>query len=393
MAWCYKINGYTEMHKGERDKAIVTTIKKKQYNFLDQRKTDFDQDYDEFCKQISDLQNQIKTFMDTTFEKIQNTERALNMLKKFERLGIPELGIDEKYHMILLNYGHDIEMVSKIYTKQKNEPPIARDMPPISGKILWARQLFRKIQEPMDLFQQHPTLLQTADGKRIVRNYNKVAKVLLEFEVLYHRGWLKQIEIAKTGLQASLLVKAPETGELFVNFDPQILTLIREAKCMSRMGLEIPPFAFTLQQKQDIFKKNFNKLQLMLVENTRVRSKIPSAVQQLMGPHLSKVDEAIQPGLTSLNWTSLNIDKYTSGISQALVFSLVFMILMLVQELLTLTLQELLVLTGLDSRSTTFGINNSEINLVTGYNNHFNVVGAGVTTGTSHGAWDRQGCV
>lgn len=32
----------------------------------------------------------------------------------------------------------------------------------------------------------------------------------------------------------------------------------------------------------------------------------------------SQVDEAIQPGLTSLNWTSLNIDKYLRRIDKAL---------------------------------------------------------------------------
>lgn len=31
------------------------------------------------------LQDQLKTFMDNTFENIMNTERALCMLKKFER--------------------------------------------------------------------------------------------------------------------------------------------------------------------------------------------------------------------------------------------------------------------------------------------------------------------
>jgi dynein heavy chain len=35
-------------------------------------------------------------------------------------------------------------------------------------------------------------------------------------------------------------------------------------------------------------------------------------------PHVAKVDEAILPGLTSLNWTSLNIEKYLSRINSAL---------------------------------------------------------------------------
>ena len=34
---------------------IVTVIKKKPYNFLDQRKTDFDLDYDEFKRQIQEM--------------------------------------------------------------------------------------------------------------------------------------------------------------------------------------------------------------------------------------------------------------------------------------------------------------------------------------------------
>jgi dynein heavy chain len=93
-------------------------MKKKHYSFLDQRRTDFDVDYEEFCQSTTELhvsyrekgikrfihtstqlqpkdtlgfhcvfalQNQLKNFMDSTFEKIHNTERALNVLKKFER--------------------------------------------------------------------------------------------------------------------------------------------------------------------------------------------------------------------------------------------------------------------------------------------------------------------
>ncbi|KAM6935221.1 dynein axonemal heavy chain 5 isoform 2-T2 [Lycodopsis pacificus] len=299
--------------------AIVLNMKKQRYSFLDQRRTDFDVDYEEFCKSTSELHNQLKSFMDSTFEQIQNTERALNVLKKFERLGIPDLGIEEKYQRILQNYGRDIEMVSRIYMKQRLDPSIGRDLPLVAGRIIWARQLSSRIQAPMDLFQQHPGVLSTPEAKRIIKNFNRIARVLLEFEMLYHHSWTKKMEDARLGLQASLLVRSPETGELFVNFDPEILTQIREANCMTKMNLEIPPFAALLLQKQDTLKKNYNKLQLMLSENTRVRSKIQCAFEQLAVPHVAKVDEAIQLGLTSINWTSLNIDKYLGRIDKALV--------------------------------------------------------------------------
>ncbi|XP_051466218.1 dynein axonemal heavy chain 5 [Apus apus] len=307
-----KIEGLEGMITKYED--IVDVMKKRHYDFLDQRNTDFDQDYEEFCKEMNDLHDQLRIFMDVTTENILNTERALNTLKKFERLQIPDLGIDEKYQKILQNYGHDIETVCKIYTRQKQDPPLARNLPPIAGKILWARHLFHRIQEPMESFQQHPAVLQTPDGKRVIRNYNKVARALMEFEVIYHRGWIQQMELTRRGLQTSLLVKAPETGELLVNFDPQILTSFRETDCMAHMCLEIPPFASIIQQKRDWYKKIVSNLHVMLAEYKRIKLKIQQPIEQLMAPRLANVDDAIQPGVLLLTWTSLNIEKYMNTV-------------------------------------------------------------------------------
>lgn len=72
--------------------------------------------------------------MDERFERIISTQRALLILRKFERLNLPNLGIQEKYQRILLHYSKDIDNVSRLYQKYKNDPPVARDLPPIAGK-------------------------------------------------------------------------------------------------------------------------------------------------------------------------------------------------------------------------------------------------------------------
>ncbi|XP_071824188.1 dynein axonemal heavy chain 5-like [Apostichopus japonicus] len=311
-----KIEGMELM--ANRFSVIYTSMKKKPYNPLDQRKADFDDDFAEFKRQVQELQNQIKSFMDNLFDGIHSTSRAFQVIRKFDRLGLPALNVAEKYNTILQRFGREIENTAKNYQRNKNDPPIARDLPPISGKITWARQMFRRISEPMEEFQQRPKLLTSNEGKKIIRNYNKLAKVLMEFEVLYHRAWLRQVDAVKSGLHASLLVEHPETKELYVNFDPQILTLMRETECMSRLGLEIPTAAIKLRQKQGVFKEHYNSLKVMLKENKRVRSLIQPAFEPLLVPHINKLDNVMDPGLTMLTWTSINIEIYTAGIHEAL---------------------------------------------------------------------------
>ena len=53
---------------------------------------------------------------------------------------------------------------------------------------------------------------------------------------------------------------------------------------------------------------------MLLQENKRVRTKIPPAFETLIAPHMSRVDDAIEPGLTMLTWTSLNMDRYIENV-------------------------------------------------------------------------------
>ena len=62
------------------------------------------------------------------------------------------------------------------------------------------------------------------------------------------------------GLQASLLIRHPETNRLYVNFDPMVLTLIKETDCMAKLELEIPESASKIRSKQATLKKHSNQL-------------------------------------------------------------------------------------------------------------------------------------
>ena len=58
--------------------------------------------------------------------------------------------------------------------------------------------------------------------------------------------------------------------------------------------------------------------QQLLEENKRVRERIPPAFEPLMGPHIAKVDQALEPGLNKITWTSINIEDYIKNVHRYL---------------------------------------------------------------------------
>uniref|UniRef100_A0A8W4FA49 Dynein axonemal heavy chain 8 n=1 Tax=Sus scrofa TaxID=9823 RepID=A0A8W4FA49_PIG len=189
-------------------KNIYQGVKKKQYDILDPRRTEFDTDFLDFMTKINGLEVQIQAFMNSTFGKILSSQQ--------------------------------------LYHSQKDDPPLARNMPPTAGKILWVRQLYRRISEPINYF-----FVSHVEGKAVIRQYNKLSYVLVEFEVVYHMAWMKEISQLQ---QATLFVRHPETGKLLVNFDPKILEVVRETKCMIKMKLDVPEQAKRLLKLESKLK-------------------------------------------------------------------------------------------------------------------------------------------
>lgn len=61
-----------------------SALKKKPYNPLDHRKTEFNADYDEFQRQISELEDQLVSFMASSFSRVQSCMQTLQLLRRYE---------------------------------------------------------------------------------------------------------------------------------------------------------------------------------------------------------------------------------------------------------------------------------------------------------------------
>ena len=92
------------------------------------------------------------------------------------------------------------------YESMKTNPPLTRNMPPLSGRMCWARQLSFHLEKPMEHFQTKPELLKSGPGSALVHKYNQIALILTEYEVVHYKAWLKLVEQAEHSLNVRLVI-------------------------------------------------------------------------------------------------------------------------------------------------------------------------------------------
>uniref|UniRef100_UPI0037E892BB dynein axonemal heavy chain 8-like n=1 Tax=Semicossyphus pulcher TaxID=241346 RepID=UPI0037E892BB len=301
-------------------RTVSMNLKRKQYDMLALRSSEFETDFAKFMSQISHIEIQLQAFMSSCFSKIISSQQALTLIQRFQRLNIPCLDADisNVLGLILQHYAKELEFVKKLYDKERDNPPLARNMPPVAGRIGWVRHLYKKIEDPITYIQKHSDILCSPEGKDVVKMYNQTAAALIEFEIVNHRAWMSEVSKLNHVLNCTLLVRDKKTGKFVVNFDPKVTEVIREAKCLLKMGLEVPKLTLRLVKLEGQLNANHLRLQTILADYECTCESIPVDLTSLMASKIKNVESVLRHGSVLHTWSSLLLDKFFHNVDTVL---------------------------------------------------------------------------
>ena len=286
------------------------------YDLLEYNQVAFERDFVEFTMHNSGLENAITEHVGACLTSMQSIDKQLDLMIHFSAiLTKPSLRdeLELKYVSIFKLYGDELNAIQALYERHKDSPPIPRNCTRVAGNIQWSRQLLRKITQPMKTFQLIPRVFQPKESKKVVKHYNKLAKTLIEFESVWYNAWVKSSQMAKSGLRSRLIVE--HEGQLLVNFDVSVLTLMKEAKHLQLMGFEIPASAKIILLLESRLKANHAELTFALNKYHGVKAAIPANCLPLLTPHLAHLQSILTPAMSVMTWTSLNIDAFLASLN------------------------------------------------------------------------------
>jgi dynein heavy chain len=273
---------------------------------------------DRFSTIVTMVQNDVKIseqgilgFIGQAFSESTSAENALllmKLLKPILQRDNLQTEVDAKYSTIFYRFGHDIKCVASIYEQFKDNPPIARHMSTVSGSVYWSRLLLKKIEEPMMKFQLHPNILNTPESRKIIRLYNRVARVLLEYEERWKRAWYGRINEMKKGFQKPLLTKVDDLW-VFV-LDSECMELVKDARYLERIGWEVPDSVMVYLHQESKIASVMLRVSTLVRSVNSSRGSIPRAAMDLFICLVRNLDIAMEPSLSSISLSSAILDSW-----------------------------------------------------------------------------------
>lgn len=97
---------------------------------------------------------------------------------------------------------------------------------------------------------------------------------------------------------------------LAVNFDAQLINLLRETKYFISLGIEVPAEARNVYDRSRTFRRHIGSLDLIVAIWNRVQKTILPVELPLVKQQIDELHVRLDEGLKTLDWNSPVIDKF-----------------------------------------------------------------------------------
>ncbi|EKX52600.1 hypothetical protein GUITHDRAFT_157080 [Guillardia theta CCMP2712] len=298
----------------ERVNAMLTPYLHVEFEIFDPaHKARWDTLTKNFSAEVQDIEDETSKLINSSFAELRSTEGALQLLLHFKsirsRKAITAV-VEDKLSEILVQFSREVTQVHETFKANCDHPPVPKNQPPVSGAIMWSKGLFIRVKKTMLQFQSYCQMTESEQGNATIRQYIDLGKTLRNYENELHSNWKAKSEAEANELLRCLILRKDEDGEMQVNFPNELLTLMREAKCLDKMGYSVGETVMNIALREAKYLQLVQNLKQMIANYQHALSSLDPSLRELCAHNAESLKSGMSLGFTALNWISLGINDF-----------------------------------------------------------------------------------
>ncbi|NXH56730.1 DYH9 protein, partial [Rhabdornis inornatus] len=287
---------------------------------------EFEQDALAFQQKVQDIDRRLATVFSQAFGDAPDLEHIFKLLAMFRNLlerPVMAAVAADKVPVLLSMFSTALDQARLTYTRhtqaglQLGFPPLHKNAPPVAGALGWARELRARIQRPLEHLRNIPWLsLDSARGRRVLQKYEEMIQLLDRYQEKLYLDWSQTVsEKSQYNLTQPLLRRDPQTKLLTVNFDPQLVSVLREVSYLWGSGAgAIPPAAADIYSCKESFQQLVASLELMGNRYNKVLRTVLEVEYPLVQGQLQDIDLKLREAEETLTWKMEGVWAHISGV-------------------------------------------------------------------------------
>ncbi|XP_051731342.1 dynein axonemal heavy chain 9-like isoform X1 [Ctenopharyngodon idella] len=304
------------------------TFSEKPYDCLDVSNLEFEADIMKFQLMVDNIDRQLGAICGHAFDDASGLEHAFKVLDMFGRLlERPLIAADAqtRYPRLIKMFDEELECCKMIFKQQMQKEetqgysPVYKNMPLVAGGLRFVQDLQERIQIPYNNFRfiNHPCM-DSVDGKEVIQKYDELMELFKRYSSKLYDFWTSSVaETSQFNLQKPLITRECGTKLIYVNFSPQLASVLREVKYLeARQAEVIPDIAADIYSKRDMLWQYVTSLELITNWYNKVMSTVLEVEMPLIQSQLTDIDAKLKEAEENLCWTSQEIWEYIQDVRE-----------------------------------------------------------------------------
>ncbi|CAK8676513.1 unnamed protein product [Clavelina lepadiformis] len=293
------------------------------YDPLDPINEAFNEDLRKFKSQIADVDRRLGAIVSQAFDDCPSTESAFKLIAMFGvLLDRPLIREDmwPKYPVLLELFHKELDEAKIIFDRQmeigkKRDGyyPVNKNMPLVAGAIRWAKELRDRIEAPYNNFRHiHHPIMEGDEWKRMEMKYSQMMQLLKKFDEEIYAQWTASVdEKSKYNLSQPLITRNEESKLIQLNFNPQLVSVLREVKYLDVADTDtIPKEASKIFAAKESFRQYVANVDLTQQWYNKIRNTILDVEFPLIEGQLKAIDDNLLKAEKDLSWKEDGVWDY-----------------------------------------------------------------------------------